>query len=130
MQKQIGGVDVMFLGMECDGAPLTWLYGPLLTKKLTRDQDNSRRLAGSDCAQGMALVDIFQPKEVYVYAMGQEPWVEFISSIKYTDDSNPIVQSNRLAQLCRERGIIAERLYGEKELLYVKSGIVTEGAVA
>ena len=66
----------------------------------------------------MALVDIFNPREVYVYAMGQEPWVEFISSIKYTDESNPIIQSNKLVGLCLERGIIAERLFGEKEILY------------
>ncbi|MBO9730362.1 MAG: MBL fold metallo-hydrolase [Chitinophaga sp.] len=121
IQQQIGDVDVIFLGMECDGAPLTWLYGPLLTKKLARDQDSSRRLAGSDCAKGMTLVDIFHPKETYVYAMGQEPWLEFISSIKYTDDSNPIVQSNKLVKLCQERGIIAERLYGEKEIMYEKN---------
>ncbi|HEY0612256.1 MAG TPA: MBL fold metallo-hydrolase, partial [Chitinophaga sp.] len=120
IQQETGDPDVMFLGMECDGAPLSWLYGPLLTKKLSRDQDNSRRLAGSDCRKGLALVDTFHPKEVYVYAMGQEPWVEFISSIKYTDESNPIVQSNKLIEICRERNIIAERLYGEKELLYDK----------
>lgn len=120
IHKHTGDVDVMFIGMECDGAPLTWLYGPLLTKKLPRDMDGSRRLAGSDCDKGMALVDIFTPKEIYVYAMGQEPWVEFISSIKYTPDANPIVQSNKLVELCTERGLIAERLYGEKELLYDK----------
>ena len=118
IHNAIGDVDVMFLGMECDGAPLTWLYGPLLTKKITREQDGSRRLAGSDCDKGMALVNIFNPKEVYVYAMGMEPWLEFISSIKYTDESNPIIQSNRLVDLCKQQGIIAERLYGEKELLY------------
>ncbi|MEO5647861.1 MAG: MBL fold metallo-hydrolase, partial [Chitinophagaceae bacterium] len=120
IHKQVGDADVMFIGMECDGAPLTWLYGPLLTKKLPRDMDGSRRLAGSDCNKGMSLVDIFNPKEIYVYAMGQEPWVEFISSIKYTDESNPIVQSDRLVKLCTERGIVAERLFGEKELLYEK----------
>jgi len=118
IHNQIGDVDVLFLGMECDGAPLTWLYGPLLTKKITRDQDGSRRLAGSDCAKGMALINIFNPKEAYVYAMGMEPWLEFISSIKYTEESNPIIQSNKLVKQCQEKGIIAERLYGEKELLY------------
>jgi L-ascorbate metabolism protein UlaG (beta-lactamase superfamily) len=120
IHRQIGDADVIFIGMECDGAPLTWLYGPLLTKKLPRDMDGSRRLAGSDCKKGMALVDIFNPKEIYVYAMGMEPWCEFISSIKYTDESNPIVQSNKLVELCTQRGIVAERLYGEKELLYEK----------
>ena len=126
IQKQIGDVDVMFLGMECDGAPLSWLYGPLITRKIPRDMDGSRRLAGSDCDKGMALVDIFHPKEIYVYAMGQEPWCEFISSIKYTEDSNPIVQSNKLVQLCQNRGITAERLFGEKELLYDKQAALVE----
>jgi L-ascorbate metabolism protein UlaG (beta-lactamase superfamily) len=120
IHEQIGDVDVLFIGMECDGAPLTWLYGPLLTKKLPRDMDGSRRLAGSDCEKGMALVDIFKPKEIYVYAMGMEPWCEFISSIKYTSESNPIVQSDKLVELCTARGIVAERLFGEKELLYEK----------
>jgi L-ascorbate metabolism protein UlaG (beta-lactamase superfamily) len=113
-----GDVDVVFLGMECDGAPLTWLYGPLLTQDLQRDKDQSRRLSGSDFDKGMHLVNIFNPKEAYVYAMGQEPWLEFISSLKYTDESNPIVQSNKLVEECTKRGIIAERLFGEKEILY------------
>jgi L-ascorbate metabolism protein UlaG (beta-lactamase superfamily) len=126
IHNQVGDVDVMFLGMECDGAPLSWLYGPLMPKKLPRDMDGSRRLSGSDCEKGMSLVDIFNPKEVFVYAMGQEPWLEFISSIKYSDESNPIIQSNKLVDLCHARGITAERLFGEKELLYNKelAGIV------
>lgn len=119
-QKQIGDVDVIFLGMECDGAPLTWLYGPLVVNELSKEHDQSRRLAGSDFNKGMNLVDIFNPSEVYVYAMGQEPWCEFISSIKYTDESNPIVQSNHLINESISRGIIAERLFGEKEILYKK----------
>ena len=118
VHRFIGDVDVLFLGMECDGAPLTWLYGPLLTQELAREKDQSRRLSGSDFAKGMSLVDVFNPKEVYVYAMGQEPWLEFISSIKYTAESTPIVQSNYLVEECKKRGIEAERLFGEKELLY------------
>jgi len=127
IHAQTGDVDVIFLGMECDGAPLSWLYGPLFTRKIPRDQDGSRRLSGSDCAKGMSLIDIFRPKETYVYAMGQEPWLEFISSIKYTEESNPIVQSNKLVELCRQRGMIAERLFGEKEILYEKeaSGVIS-----
>ena len=118
VHKIIGDVDVIFLGMECDGAPLSWLYGPLLTEEISRDKDQSRRLAGSDFERGMPLVDIFNPKEVYVYAMGQEPWLEFISTVKYTDASNPIIQSNKLVEACNNRGIISERLFGEKELLF------------
>lgn len=118
IQRIIGDVDVIFLGMECDGAPLSWLYGPLLTGEITRENDQSRRLSGCDFERGMHLIDTFHPKEAYVYAMGQEPWLEFISSIKYTPQSNPIIQSNRLVEECTMRKIITERLYGEKELLY------------
>lgn len=122
VQAVLGDVDVLFLGMECDGAPLSWLYGPLLTESLPRDKDISRRLAGSNFEKGKGLINAFNAKEVYVYAMGQEPWLEFISSIKYTDESNPIVQSNILIEYCKERNIISERLFGEKEIFYNYSG--------
>jgi hypothetical protein len=117
IHREVGDVDALFLGMECDGAPMSWLYGPLLTNKLDRAADESRRLAGSNCEQGMNMVDLFHCGEVYVYAMGQEPWLNYIMSIKYSADSHPIVESNRLIQACQERGIIAERLFGEKEIL-------------
>jgi len=130
IQRVTGNVDVLFLGMECDGAPLSWLYGPLLTEDLARDKDQSRRLSGSDFEKGISLVNIFNPKEVYVYAMGQEPWLEFISSIKYTPESNPIVQSNRLIEECQSRKILAERLFGEKELLYDYESQVASAAAS
>lgn len=114
----IGDIDVLFLGMECDGAPLSWLYGPLLPKKMDRDKDQSRRLAGSNCNEGMSIVNLFKPKTAFVYAMGLEPWLEFISSIKYTDQSRPIVESNLLVEECRAKGIDAERLFGEKTIEY------------
>ena len=38
-------------------------------------------------------------------------------SVKYTEQSNPIVASNKLIEDCRMRGIEAERLFGEKEIL-------------
>jgi len=103
--------------MECDGAPLSWLYGPLLTAKIDRGMDQSRRLAGSNYEQAIDLVDQFHCRDVYVYAMGQEPWLNYVMSIKYTKESRPIVHSNRLIQECLARGMHAERLFGEKEIL-------------
>jgi L-ascorbate metabolism protein UlaG (beta-lactamase superfamily) len=120
--REIGNVDVLFLGMECDGAPLSWLYGPLLTQRLERSMDESRRLAGSNCEQGWHLVKLFHCREVYVYAMGQEPWLNYIMSIKYTDASRPIIESNGLIKMCHDHQIIAERLFGEKEILIEGSG--------
>lgn len=117
LKEDIGPVDAMFIGMECDGAPLSWLYGPLLTRKVDRGMDGSRRLAGSNYDQAINIVDQLRPHEVYIYAMGQEPWLNYISSVRYTDHSRPIVDSNRVIEECKRRGIIGERLFGEKEVL-------------
>lgn len=96
---------------------MSWIYGPLLTQRMERQKDHSRRLAGSDFERARAIVDQFRCKEVYVYAMGQEPWLNYVMSIKYTETSRPIVESNRLIKYCSDKGIIAERLFGEKEIL-------------
>jgi len=116
LRKILGPIDVVFLGMECDGAPLTWLYGPLLTQKIERGMDESRRLAGSNYGRAKDLVASLNAKEVYVYAMGQEPWLNHIMSIKYSEESRPIVDSNSLIKDYLSRGLCAERLYGEKEI--------------
>jgi len=116
----LGDIDVLFLGMECDGAPFSWLYGPLVTRVLDRKMDQSRRLDGSNYEKGIKLVNQFNCKEVYVYAMGQEPWLNYVMSIKYTPDSNPIVASNKLVADCKSRGIVAERLFGQKERIYTR----------
>lgn len=126
VQKLTGDADVVLLGMECDGAPMTWLYGPLLTEDLARDKDQSRRLAGSNYERGRKLVETFNPKEMYVYAMGMEPWLEFISSVRYTDESHPIIASNRLIADCHAKGMVAERLFGEKELFYERNSAEVE----
>jgi L-ascorbate metabolism protein UlaG (beta-lactamase superfamily) len=126
VQKLTGDADVVLLGMECDGAPMTWLYGPLLTEDLPRDKDQSRRLAGSNYERGRKLVETFNPKEMYVYAMGMEPWLEFISSVRYTDESHPIIASNRLIADCHAKGVVAERLFGEKELFYERNSVAVE----
>lgn len=112
----VGEVSALFIGMECDGAPMSWLYGPLLSKPLSRKDDQSRRFDGSDFGKSFHIVEQLKPREVYVYAMGQEPWCTFLTSIKYTPQSRPIVESDKLTAACAERGIRAERLFGTKEL--------------
>ncbi|MBX9857268.1 MAG: MBL fold metallo-hydrolase [Gemmatimonadaceae bacterium] len=112
-----GEVGTLFLGMECEGAPLSWLYGPLLLRQIERGSDRSRRLSGSDYAQAIDMVERLGCRDVYVYAMGQEPWLNHVMSIRYTSESKPIVESDRLLRECAVRGIGAERLFGEKEIL-------------
>lgn len=102
-------VDYLFIGMECDGAPMSWLYGTLPIK-LPRNFDQTRRLDGSDCEKAYKMITTLQCKNVYIYAMGAEPWVNYVSSIQYDDDSKPIIESNNLLEICNKQGIKAERL--------------------
>ena len=117
IHDELGDIDTVFLGMECDGAPLTWLYGPLVTKAIEREMDRSRRLAGSNCDQAISLVQRLKCKSAFVYAMGQEPWMGYIMSLKYTDQSRPIVESDSFIRQCKEQGVSAERLFGQREFL-------------
>jgi L-ascorbate metabolism protein UlaG (beta-lactamase superfamily) len=117
LHDYLGDVSVGFIGMECDGAPLSWLYGPLLTKPLARKMDQSRRSNGSDYEKALALVEQLNPQQVYVYAMGQEPWLTYLTSIQYTPESRPIVESDKLVSECLRRGLTSERLFGHKEIV-------------
>lgn len=111
----IGPIDILFLGMECDGAPLTWLYGPLLTNPLKRAHDKNRTLSGSNFQKAWAIAERSGCKQAYVYAMGQEPWLNYVMALKYSPDSVQILESNKFVQACKEKGIESERLFGKKE---------------
>lgn len=117
IQRDIPKFDVIFLGMECDGAPVSWLYGSLLNAPLARNMDQSRRLNGSNCERAMNIVHRFDCQQIYIYAMGQEPWLGYITSIEYTDESYPIVESNQLIAHCEAENRIAERLFLKKEII-------------
>jgi L-ascorbate metabolism protein UlaG (beta-lactamase superfamily) len=111
-----GTVDAMFMGLECDGAPQSWMYGPLAVRKISRKLDQSRKLCSSDFPKCVAMMARLQPKHVYIYAMGREPWLSYITSLDYTGTSQPILEANRLVAHCRATGIDVEDLYCQKEL--------------
>ncbi len=111
----VGAVDALFIGMECHGAPLTWLYEPLLNKPLTRRNNESRRLSGADCERAWRIVSTLKPARVYVYAMGQEPWMQYIMGLQYEPTSIQLVESTRFIERCSETGLVAERLVSGRE---------------
>ncbi|MEM6451441.1 MAG: thioester reductase domain-containing protein [Cyanobacteria bacterium P01_D01_bin.105] len=112
----LGELDLLFLGMECEGAPYTWAYGPLLPEAVSRSQSQTRRLDGSDAARAHALVNQLNPQQVCIYAMGQEPWLTYITSINYEPDAAPIMESNRLIEICKQDGRKCDRLFGKEEI--------------
>jgi L-ascorbate metabolism protein UlaG (beta-lactamase superfamily) len=116
LMRRVGAIDALFLGMECHGAPLAWLYEPLLGKPVSRKNNESRRLSGADCARASTVLSEVQPPRVFVYAMGQEPWLQYMMGLKYEPDSIQLVESDKLLEQCRQAGIEAERLYLSREI--------------
>jgi L-ascorbate metabolism protein UlaG (beta-lactamase superfamily) len=117
VHRDLGDFDTLFIGMECDGAPMTWLYRPLLTQRLDRRMDDSRKIVSSNYEQARELASRFNFRKVYVYAMGQEPWLGHIRGSKPTPQSGYIIESDRLIEECHRRGIVSERFFGRKELI-------------
>ncbi|PRP97403.1 metal-dependent hydrolase [Enhygromyxa salina] len=112
----VGEVDVLLLGMESVGAPLSTTYGGLLFRPLPRTLDQERRTTGSDYAGAMAIVDRLRPRRVYIYAMGLEPWLGHLLPIEASRDGQGVADSDRVIADCRRRGIIADRPHCAAEL--------------
>jgi L-ascorbate metabolism protein UlaG (beta-lactamase superfamily) len=116
MRAHAGQVDVAFLGMECAGASLTWAYGALFTKPVTRKMSDSRTLSGSNAAQAAAIMTELGAAEAYVYAMGEEMWlVGHVMATTYNDDSYQLQQVDEFMAWCADHGIKSDHLYGQHE---------------
>jgi L-ascorbate metabolism protein UlaG (beta-lactamase superfamily) len=116
MRARVGQVDVAFLGMECAGAPLTWLYQALFTKPVTKRMSDSRTLSGSNAAQAAAIMTELGAEEAYVYAMGEEQWlVGHVMATTYNEDSYQLKQVDEFMTWCAEHGIKSGHLYGQHE---------------
>ena len=113
-----GDLDILAIGMECVGAPYTWIYGALCSTPIPQDIKNSRRLNGSDAQQAFELVKIFNPNKVYLYALGLEPWYKYFMGIEYDESSTQIVESKKFISMCEQIDIPAACLYGNAKLDY------------
>lgn len=119
VRETLGPIGTVYLGMECVGAPLSWSCGPLFPKKPDRLHDQTRRYHGCDSKAALALLEALEAERVFNYAMGQEPWVEYLLGLGLSEDSTQIKESNRLLAKARGRGFLfAERLYG-KAVMYL-----------
>ena len=117
LRPSLGEIDVLFLGMECVGAPLTTTYGGILLRPLSRSFDQERRTTGSDYAGAMGIIDRVRPKHVYIYAMGLEPWLGHLLPIEANRDARGVHDSDRVVAECRRRGIVASRPHCALELV-------------
>jgi L-ascorbate metabolism protein UlaG (beta-lactamase superfamily) len=111
----VGNIDVLFIGMECEGAPLSWMYGPLIDLPLLRQMDQSRRQSGSNCKKALLVVEKTRCTQAYVYAMGQEPWLSHVMGLNYSPESKQIIESNMFIEACKSKGITSGRPYLKEE---------------
>jgi hypothetical protein len=72
--ERLSKVDVVFIGMECEGSPLTWIYGPNLLQPFSDKRGEFRRFNGSDANRAWLAIEELQCSRVLVYAMGQDSW--------------------------------------------------------
>jgi hypothetical protein len=113
----VGPIELVFLGMECIGAPLSWVYGPLLPKLPEREHCQSRRSKGSDAQAALNLLEAIKSNRVYIYAIGREPWLQYFMALEPEDDDAYIREINKVLAACRDKGFAdARRLYGRDEL--------------
>lgn len=122
VRRLLGDVDILFLGMECDGAPLSWAYGKLLARPLGRDLDRSRTVSGSSYPEALAMLEALEPARFYVYAMGAEPWLHHVMVIPQDPESPRVRDPRRLVAEYRARGMEAEQLSGRKEIVLEARG--------
>jgi L-ascorbate metabolism protein UlaG (beta-lactamase superfamily) len=115
MRNHAGQVDIAFLGMECAGAPLTWLYQGLLTQPVTKKMSDSRTLSGSNAEQAAAIITELGARQACVYAMGEESWLGHVMATSYSEDSYQLKQVAEFMTWCADHGIKSDHLLGQHE---------------
>jgi len=115
MRGHVGQVDLAFLGMECAGAPLTWLYQGLFTKPVTKKMSDSRTLSGSNAEQAAGIMTELGASEAYVYAMGEESWLGHVMATSYNEDSYQLKQVEEFMTWCADHGVKSDHLLGQHE---------------
>ena len=118
VKQIVGTIDASFVGMECFGAPLTWLYGPLLTTPISRANDESRRLSASNCERAWSLISSLGCQKAFIYAMGQEPWLRYLMGLEYQPGSVQLTQARNFVERCEGAGVKVEQLHISREMLF------------
>jgi L-ascorbate metabolism protein UlaG (beta-lactamase superfamily) len=109
----VGPIDDIFLGLECEGAPLTWMYGPLFPRPVARKLSMARRLNGADASEAMRLVSTLGAGRIFIYALGEEPWLQHVMATNYTPESYQLLQAEELAAACATRNVEYRHLFGK-----------------
>lgn len=123
IRSAAGPFDLVFLGMECDGAPLLWLYGPLFTDRPPAKMARSRKLNGSNASEALASAQALGCDRVLVYAMGREPWLKFVMATDVHEGSHQMQEIRRFQAAAEDHGIQVDDLFGRGAWLLNDEGV-------
>jgi len=116
IRKVLGPIETVFLGMECVGAPLSWLYGALMPIKLQHAHNQSRRTRGCNSETALDLLDAIGSKRIYIYALGSEPWLQYGMGLGPSEDSTQMKEVRKVLLRARESNFTdAWRPFGKFE---------------
>jgi L-ascorbate metabolism protein UlaG (beta-lactamase superfamily) len=131
VRRYVGPVQTAFISTEGEGAPFSWVNGPLLPQKPKPEIDRQRRYHSCNGARALQLIEALGSSQIYVYAMGLEPWAEQLLGSVTGRDSERWRESEQLLKGARGRGAwVAKRLDGacSIELLdNARSGLMMTG---
>jgi L-ascorbate metabolism protein UlaG (beta-lactamase superfamily) len=116
LRRTIGRVQTSFLGMECVGAPISWLYGAFLPIKMQRNHEQTRRTQACNADRAEELITALGSDRVYNYAMGSEPWLEYAMGLGNSQETPQTQESDRfIARVCARGLVGSRRLFGKFE---------------
>lgn len=112
LKPKVGDVDLMLVGMESEGAPMSWGYGPFFPTAVPRPFDQARRSASVTCARALPMVERLAPRRVYVYSMGTDPWLGEFLGLTYNPESTQLKDADAFVAACQARGLESKRVHG------------------
>lgn len=116
--RETGPIDTLFIGMECVGAPLTWVYGPILPNKPAHRHSQGRRSNGCNSDTALELARAVRCRQAFVYAVGREPWVRYLLALTPAEDDVYMTEIGKYIRSLRdELGVGAALLFGRAEIL-------------
>ena len=121
VRRAIGPIQSVFVGMECVGAPLSWSCGPFLPVRPEHSIEQSRRSKGCDSERAQLLLRAVEAQRLYVYAMGREPWLEYLLGLALTEQSKQVTEARRLVRVAEQQGFAESRLLFGRDEIYFTS---------
>jgi L-ascorbate metabolism protein UlaG (beta-lactamase superfamily) len=115
VRNRLGSVDMAFLGMECDGAPMSRLYQALLSGTASEQVSGARRLSRAGAKQAIAIMAELGADEGYIYAAGDESWQRHLTTTTPAEDPHQAGQIEEFLGWCFGSGITAGRLRDRRE---------------